>query len=414
MQMAMPTTGKNNRGRQLVPWTDEVWNSLDNILMAEMMRTRVAAKFLPHVYVDRMQTNVHSDVVIQGTPDDAALSIDEARTTRINEFFVQWKLTPPQVEQEVSEGMAVSQNMMSGQNMIPGQNIMAGHSQEPMMMGQHPGQMGPYRPSTAASLAIRSGILLAKAEDSILINGRNALANDPLFLNQLVQARDQNINTNLDLGLLNIDPNGKNSAGNPAVTVTLPGIQVVQVFPVLPGTEGSPPRYAENTLNAVARGFSQLQAAGLYGHYAAVFHTVPYADLHEALATTLIEPVEPIGHLVKAGVYGTSAMPPFKIPAQGQPTGGLPTAIADGTPLLGKVLYTGLLICLDGNTADLVRGRMDNNLDNQFCPTQTDDSGDTRFRTSQRFCLRLKDTTAVIVFLFLDQPPTKQPPTPRQ
>jgi hypothetical protein len=408
---AMMATGKSNRGKDLVPWSDEVWRTLDHVLMEEMMRTRVVAKFLPHVHVDSKQTTVLSDVTIDGTPDDPALSIDEAQTTRINEFFVQWKLSGPQVEQEEHEEMAMSRPAEAVNHQEPG-------ATGPPETAGYYHMASPRRASTAASLVIRSGVFLAKAEDSVLTSGRNALANDPLFLNKVVQARDANINTNLDLGLLNIDPNGKDSQGNPAVAVTLPGNQVIQVFPVVGSNfpAGTPPRYAENTLNAVAQAFSQLEASGLYGHYAAVFHSVPFADLHEALPTTLIEPVEPISHLVKAGIFGTSAMPPYTVPSQAPPTGGLPTIITDGTKLLGKVDYTGFLICLDANTVDLVRGKYkDNNLDILISATQKDTTEETRFRNSERFCLRLKEKKAVIIFLFMDQPSTvQQPPPPHQ
>jgi hypothetical protein len=57
---------------------------------------------------------------------------------------------------------------------------------------------------------------------------------------------------------------------------------------------------------------------------------------------------------------------------------------------------------------------MDNGLDIQISATQKDDTEDTRFRNSERFCLRLKDPNAVIVFLFMDKPLTQQPPTPHQ
>jgi hypothetical protein len=50
------------------------------------------------------------------------------------------------------------------------------------------------------------------------------------------------------------------------------------------------PQYGENTLNSVAQGVSTLQGSGNPGNYGLVLNTNPYADLFQALPTTLIEP----------------------------------------------------------------------------------------------------------------------------
>jgi hypothetical protein len=219
------------------------------------------------------------------------------------------------------------------------------HPQEPAVISNHqPDMSHPHRASTAVSLAMRAANILAQAEDLILLNGQNAFANAPLFRGAvpLVQVLDPNIRQNLDLGLLNIRPDG---------IITLPATQVIPVHPTVRAAGGSPPRYAENSLNAVAQGFSVLQQLGHYEHYALTLNTVPYADLHSALPNTLIEPVEPVSHLIKAGIYGTGTLPPFTT-TPGQPTG-LPGQIlgANGNPQplttipgIGEnqnVLYTG-------------------------------------------------------------------------
>jgi hypothetical protein len=250
----------------------------------------------------------------------------------------------------------------------------------------------------------------------ILFNGQNAVQNSPLFqppATRLVQFLDANLQNDLDLGLLNIGPNGNipiNSPTGPAgLTSTA---QVIAVHPIVQGFEGSPPRYAENTLNAVATAFSELQALGHYEHYALVLHTIPYADLHQALATTLIEPVEPISHLIKAGIHGTGTLPPFTAAGAGLPVsiGPTPTPISNlfpattGSPPNGvpNVLYTGVLVSLSGNTMDHVRGRMDENLDVAVNFNQKDANEAYRFRVAERFALRLKDPSAVILLLFMD------------
>src|SRR5262245_13834371 len=265
-----------NRGKEQIGWGDDIWNRLDAAVTDEMIRTRVAAKFLPLVQVPKKVTTVHSDVVI--TPPagatDQALSVDESQTSRVNEFWVEFRLTPAQEEHERSEEMAMNQ----------GQGA-----------------------STGISLAIRSANILAQVEDTVLLNGQNAF-NSPLFATGgLVQFRDPNLRTNLDLGLLNIDLNG-----------VIPWPDPRQIVLVSPASQG-PRRYANNTLDAIAAGFSILQSLGHYEHYAGVFHTEPYADLHQALPTTLITPVEPVSHILKAGVYGTGTLPPFNTQTAGLP-----------------------------------------------------------------------------------------------
>lgn len=102
-----------------------------------------------------------------------------------------------------------------------------------------------------------------------------------------MQALDKNLLGDLDLGLLNIKPGVNNVAagGPPTPTITLPSTQVVVVHPVPPlagAPAAVPPRYAENTLNAVAQAFSTLQGLGHYEHYALALQTIPYAD-HQTL-----------------------------------------------------------------------------------------------------------------------------------
>ncbi len=87
----------------------------------------------------------------------------------------------------------------------------------------------------------------------------------------------------------------------------------------------------------------------------------------------------------------------------------LPTGTPDNPSNVGipnetgaTVLYTGVLVGLTGNTMDLVRGQMDDGLDVSVTYNQRDQIGQYRFRAVQRLALRLKDPTAVILFLFLD------------
>jgi len=441
---------KGTRGKDQIQWSDDVWKSLDEAVTEEMVRTRVAAKFLPQVHVPKKRTTVDADVVIvPGTPGappvtpanpfDAALSIDESQTNRIQEYWTTFRLSVAQVEAEGKDDMQMSVPA-GGQT---GSQTAASSSQGQGMNTQ--GATAPlHRASTACSLAVRAANFLAQAEDMVLFNGQNAVVNSPVFIGQtpgqsLIQALDLKLSTDLDLGLLNIQPfpNGSPLMPlNPAApqnVIALPALQIIPVHPVSPNPLANtlptfPFVYRENTLNAVAQGFSVLQGLGHYENYALALHTYPYADLHQALPTTLIEPVEPVSHLVKAGIFGTGTLPPFTaVTAAGQqlPGTGLPTLIMppatspSGTPFetLGSanitgflnaqggtpnVLYTGVLVSLSGNTMDLVRGVMEDLLDVLVTFNQKDQNEKYRFRVVQRLALRLKDPSAVILLLFLD------------
>jgi hypothetical protein len=347
-------------------------------------------------------------------------------------LWTTFRLSVAQAEEEEHQEMAMSRNM----EMAMSHNMITSHTQEPAMMGPdgeratvrlHPGHMShPHRASTAVSLALRTANVLAQAEDLILFNGQNAVANAPLFTGktQLVSSLDLNLGPDLgadkDFGLLNIQAL---SPGTPQAinVITLPPDHVFPVHPVPPpvGVPVFPPLYQERTLDAVANGYAALQGFFHYENYALVLHTYPYADLHQALPTTLIEPVEPVSHLIKAGIYGSGTLPPFTqvtatVPPQPAQSG-LPTHILDATgqpQLLANVLpgvtagqnvlYTGVLVSLSGNTMDMVRGHMEDHKDVIVTFNQKDQNEQYRFRTVQRFALRLKDPTAVILFLFMD------------
>jgi hypothetical protein len=432
----MPATVRSSGGNGQVPWSDEVWKALDQAVLDEMTRTRVGARFLPLVLVPEKQVTVGADVVVvptaaaaakAGTKFDSALSVDESRTSRLQEFWTAFRLSSAQVAAEEHEEMQTSNQAVADPPFGPAANGQTVTS-------------SPRRTGTAISLALRAANILAQAEDLVLFNGQNAVVNSPLFTGQGVQYSDKDLNVDLDCGLLNIQP-VQPAASSAENNILLPVAQVIPVHPSDLGTEDSPPRYAENTLNAVSQGFSVLQGLGHYESYALILHTIPYADIYQALPDTLIEPVEPISRIVNAGVYGTGALPPFVSVTPGSAPGsicvpsslptGLPTGImvpatsttSAGTVLLSSlaqfnssrsllpaasapgaasVLYTGVLVSLDGNTMDLVRGVMEDSLEVPVTFNQKDQNEQYRFNVVQRFALRLKDPTAVVLLLFLD------------
>src|SRR5215467_13140315 len=165
--VAMPPTGKNNRGKDQIAWTDGVWKALDHAVMEEMRRTRVVAKFLPHVHVEKKQTNVAADVVIspaqaalaagQTPPPDTALFVDESLTNRIQEYWTTFRMSVAQVEEEEHAEAAMNQHPQIAHQEGPGA---APHNQT----------TNSQRASTGVSLAMRTANILAQVEDLILFN----------------------------------------------------------------------------------------------------------------------------------------------------------------------------------------------------------------------------------------------------
>jgi uncharacterized linocin/CFP29 family protein len=252
--LTLPPTVMMNNGRDKVHWSKEVWERIDRAVYHEAMRTLVGPKFLPLHPVEPKTTTVPSDLVIapDGANNAGTLTVDEGATTRLIEIWVEFALTPQQVDHETGD----------------------------------PGELG-Y--STAVTLATRAANILSQAEDVLIFQGRDALTSNNLF-GSLVRHRGEPA----DEGLLNERPDER-----------LPPDQIITVGPV----STDPLRYGENTFTAVAEGYSRLQGAGHYGPYALVLHTVPYADTYAPLANTLIMPADRIKPLVTAGFYGTGTLP---------------------------------------------------------------------------------------------------------
>jgi uncharacterized linocin/CFP29 family protein len=274
-------------------WGQDVWERLNNDVKAELARTRVARKFLPVRSAHPRATSVSSDAVVSPTPANPSLSIDEGAITRLNEYWVEFSLTPSQVEQETGD----SSKSVS---------------------------------SAATTLATRAANILAQAEDTVIFNGANAFTQSPLFNPPPTPSGVEpppavyHRGTPLDTGLLDLPPAGGTSSSASAVQSVI----------VPPLGSATPSSYGLNTLAAVAQAISQLQANGQSGSYALVLNTVPYADLYAALPGTLIIPANQIQPLTTAGLYASGTLPTANLPDSGA--------------------YSGLVVSLGGDTVDLV------------------------------------------------------------
>jgi uncharacterized linocin/CFP29 family protein len=241
----------------------------------------------------------------------------------------------------------------------------------PQQVAQEEGDFRDLGHSTAVTLATKAANSLALAEDLICFQGQNAITSAQAFQSGLVQTLAGN--KPLDTGLLNF-PVGANVPGAGPLTVPpVAAITVVNVDPLAPAVPGV--IYGSNTFNGVAQAYSQLQAAGQYGPYAIVLETIPYADTYAPLADLTVT-ADRIRPLVTAGYFGSGTLPPTPPAAQEAP-------------------YFGVLVSLGGNTMDLVVGAQPVTAFQQEDPT-----GNFRFRVLQRFALRVKDPTAIVILQF--------------
>jgi uncharacterized linocin/CFP29 family protein len=320
----------HQKGRSKIPWSKDVWDRIDAAVVMEVKRTRIAGRFLPIRQVPPKTTSVPTDsysFAAGGAPGAGAIfSVDEGATIRLNEYYVEFELTPQQVDQEEGDF----------------KNL--GHS-------------------TAVTLATKAANILAQAEDLIVFQGQNAITGAGVFKSGQVQTLGGN--QPQDTGLLNF-PVGV--APPPPASV----LQVPSLLPVVPGV-----LYGPNTFEYVAKAYSQLQAAGHYGPYALVLETVPYADTFAPLPATLTLTADRIKPLVTSGFFGTGTLPPNAPPAPVAP-------------------YYGVMVSLGGNTMDLVTG-----IEPIAAFQQEDTTGNFRFRVLQRFALRIKDPTGIVVLQFI-------------
>jgi uncharacterized linocin/CFP29 family protein len=251
----MPPVTTTNLGRDKVHWTQDIWDRIDKAVHDEVMRTRVGQKFLPIRPVIPRTTSVPTDSITPPTKDAPTLIVDEGLTTRLNEFWVEFALTPQQVDHETGDIMEL------------------GHS-------------------TAVTLATRAANLLSQAEDLVIFSGQNAINANNLFQNGIVLKRG----APADTGLLDLPPGA-------------PGLPAAQIIPVPLKDPDVPGVYAEHTFAAVAKGYSVLQGNGQYGPYALVLQTTPYADAYAPLPDTLILTADRLKPLMTAGFYGTGTLP---------------------------------------------------------------------------------------------------------
>jgi uncharacterized linocin/CFP29 family protein len=307
-----------------------------------MKNTRICARFLPEKAVPPRTVSVPADSYITTAGPNPILTVAEDSTTPLNEYYVEFELTARQVRQEENDFKRL------------------GHS-------------------TAVTLATKAANMLGQAEDLIVFQGSNAIRHANLFTSSRVFHRG----SPADTGLLNLGIHAAPGDGSALVGPLSPPITLIRVARLAPSVPGV--LYGPNTFDAVSKAYLLSQAAGHSGPYALVLQTTPYADTYAPLGAMPALTADRIKPLAAAGFFGTGTLPPNPLPPAPRPA--LP--VPPGPP------FFGVLVSVGGNTVDLVRG-----LDPMVVFIGENPNGRFRFRVAERFALRVKDTTAIIVFRF--------------
>ena len=231
------------RKRSQVPWSMETWHRLDKMVADQVQAASPASGFLPVVGPLHQALTLDSDTALT---DKSALRIDEAATVPLIETWVEFALTPQQVEREMTS-------------------------------------------MAACTLAGRAANILIQAQDLLIFQGRTATTTDPLFTRKLVQHRSGPAGS----GLFH------------AVSPETSREQAVAVKPI----GKSPFRFAERTYEAVTEGCARLKGKEHYGPFVLILHTRPYADAHAPLANTLVTPAQRLHRMLQGNFLETGALP---------------------------------------------------------------------------------------------------------
>jgi len=325
-----------------IAWSEEVWKAINRAVHEETMRVRVGAQFLPQRVVVPKTTSVAADSIANVALDEGSqktLAIDESATIRLNEIWAEFALTTQQV-----------------------------HETAQAKNPEH---------TSAVALARCAARYLSLAQDLILFQGLGGYQ-APFFVQNIRAAADSQ--RPKDYGLLSLNTNTLKPQG--------PFGSPNRYIPVPRLTEGHAPGvlWGENTLTAVAAGYSVLTAQGHPGPYALILQTIPYADLFAPVGIGSVAiAADQIRPLVKAGLFGTGALPPDS-PVPVVPPAPAPPPAAP---------YFGVLMSVGGDTMELVVA--------QHAKTvflQQDIHQNWRFRVLERFALRVTDPSAIVPLVF--------------
>lgn len=194
-------TSIHQKGRAKISvWGNDVWQRIDHAVDQEVKRTRIGKRFLKTTAVPSKTTSVPTDSYVVSAANPV-LSVDEGTTTSICEYYVEFEMTPQQVDQEEGDFKTL------------------GHS-------------------TAVTLATKAANTIAQGEDTMIFQGRDGLTagnvnNIPTGSTLFTQDFVLTLNGNqpADTGLLNFPVGAVTPGAGPS---TPEGTNPIPVVPVPP------------------------------------------------------------------------------------------------------------------------------------------------------------------------------------
>ncbi len=230
-----------------VNWDPSIWQEIDDAVVKEVAKVRVAQKVFPTISVDTNPTEIPNDVI-----NFADLSIQEGRTKAFVEIYLEFPLTDTQVRQELKLKTCKTQARMAAK-------------------------------------------AIALAEDTIFLQGNNG---------QLPANVQADLRDSADDGLLGeANPQAADDANPNAVSEPI-DVQRVN-DPNRPGV-----LYGENIFSAVANGIAKLTGKAQAPKYALFLPIRAYADTFVPPGNaSLVTTAERIKPLVEGGFYGTGTLP---------------------------------------------------------------------------------------------------------
>ncbi len=238
----------NNNNSNGVNWDETTWQDINDAVVKEVAKVRVAQKVFPTIALDSNPTEIPNDVI---TFADDGPSIQEGRTKSLIEIYLEFPLTATQV------------------------------NREPQI-------------KTCKTLARMAAKAIALAEDTIILQGNNG----PLPANVQADLRES-----ANGGLLGEAYPERPDDEDPG-RVSRP-IDVELVGGDRPGL-----LYGEHLFSAVAYGIAKLTRKAQAPKYALFLPIRTYADTFVPPSpASLVTTAERIKPLVEGGFYGTGTLP---------------------------------------------------------------------------------------------------------
>jgi uncharacterized linocin/CFP29 family protein len=234
-----------------VDWEPSVWKEINEAVVKEVNKVRIAQKVFPTTVLDNNPTEVQNEAIVL-----ADLSIDEGQTKPFVELFLEFALTTTQVAKEAER-------------------------------------------KTCKTLARMAAKALALAEDTLIFQGGRAAANQP---------GDVQSERSITMGNGFLGEAFPGDGKDDDISKVSEPIEVPRATNAKRGII-----FGEETFIAVAKGITKLTRKAQAPNYALFLPITAFADTFSPPGDqSLVTTFERIKSLVEGGFYGTGTLPEDK------------------------------------------------------------------------------------------------------